>query len=423
MRELFENKNRIYMRLLISTLLLLTITVSTYATQEKKSVRLRIQSPYGNLDETTVYFDQGVSSAYGYQEDAQKVLSGVAGVPVIYTVTSDNIHCSINGYNPLSSTQLVPVGISVDMSGTYNITCPLMDNFDPTSIVTLEDRTLGVSTDLRTNFYQAQIDTADAPEGRFFIRVTMPSSFASTIAGCNNNDAEVSVTTDPVITWDSYKLFSASNDSIGTFTNVNSTVTFTNLAQGDYYLIRTYGAYSTTQDLHIAGTHITVGIGATALQVATYENITFSALAVNANHFSWDFGDGTLITGVANPDLAYYEPGVYTVNLHCSNDNGCAADAQVQVIVSQSVSTGIKEDAAKDIVVSAIGKTLNVNIPDALSSNAQVQIYNLLGQPIYNAPLYSQKTTVTFDEHPLGYYLVSVKNNNKVSTKRVFIGN
>lgn len=411
------------MRLLTSTLLLLTLTLSTFASVDKKTVKLRIQSPYGSLDETTVYFDQGVNTSYVYQEDAQKVISGVAGVPVIYTVTTDNIHCSINGYNTLNTTQLVPVGISVDVSGTYNITCPLLNNFDPTTIITLEDRALGTSTDLRTNFYQAVIDTADAPEGRFYIRATYASTFSSTVAGCTNNDAQISISTDPTVTWDSYKLFNSNNDSIGYFTNVNSAVTFNGLAQGDYYLVRTYGSYNTTQDLHVAGTHIVAGIGATALQVATYENITFSALAINANHFAWDFGDGTLINGVANPDLAYYEPGVYNVTLHCSNDHGCAADAQVQVIVSQSVSTGITEEQSKDINVLATGKSINVTLPDANTPNAQMQVYNLIGQSVYNAPLTAQKTVVTFDEQPMGYYLVSVKNNNKVSTKRVFIGN
>lgn len=409
------------MRFLTFTLLFLGISVSAFASKDKKTVKIRIQSPYGSLDETAVYFDQGVSPDYTYQEDAQKVISNVAGVPVMYTLTADNIQCSINGYNTLSTTQIVPVGVKVNVSGRYTITCSLLDNFDPTSIVTLEDRKLGTSTDLRTNFYQAQIDTADATDGRFFIRASFPSTYSSTVAGCTNDDANISVTTDPVITWDSYKLYNANNDSIGSYTNVNSTVTFSGLGEGEYHLVRTYGAYAATQDFHVPGTHIIASIGATALQVSTYENITFSALAINANHFAWDFGDGTLITGVANPDLAYYEPGTYTVTLHSSNDAGCSADAQVQVIVSQSVSTGIKDEAAKEVIVSATGKSVNVTLPE-VNNSALLQVYNLIGQSVYNAPITAQRTTVNFDEHPMGYYLVSVKSNEKVSTKRVYIG-
>ena len=131
------------MRFLTFTLLLATLSLSTYATQYKKTVKLRIQSQNGNLDEATVYFDQAINPNYVYQEDAQEVLSGVAGVPVIYTVTADNYRCSINGIGTLSNTEVVPVGIVVDITGSYNLTAALLDNFDPTSIITLEDRNTG----------------------------------------------------------------------------------------------------------------------------------------------------------------------------------------------------------------------------------------------------------------------------------------
>ncbi len=408
------------MRFLTFTLLFTALSISAFASQNKEQVRIRIQSTNGNLDETTVYFDQGINSTYAYQEDAQKIVSGVAGVPVIYTVTTDNIHCSINGYGTYSTSQLVPIGIVIDESGTYNLTCPMLDNFDPTSIITLEDRTLGVKVDLRTNFYPVQLDTADAPEGRFFIRVSSPSTFSTTVAGCTNNDAELHVTTDPSVIWDSYELFNANNDSVGMFYNVNTAVDFTSLAQGDYHMVRKYGAYSTTSNFHINGTYIAASIGASATQVVTYENVAFSANAINANHFEWDFGDGTLISGVAHPDLSYYQPGIYMVTLHCSNDHGCSANAQIQIIVSQSV-TGIKEETAKEVSVVAQGKNITIDMNNPVNASAQMQVYNLLGQSVYNTPIVAEKTTVSLDEQPVGYYIVGVKNGDKTSTKRIFI--
>ena len=164
------------MRILTLTLLFAILSGSAFATANKKQVKLRVQAPSGNLDEATMYFDQGINSTYNYQEDAQKVLSGVAGVPVIYSVTADNIDCSINGFGTLSATEVVPVGLDVDATGTYTITAPLLDNFDPTSIIRLEDRQTGTFTDLRTNFYQAQVTDNEAASVRFFINVTFPSS-------------------------------------------------------------------------------------------------------------------------------------------------------------------------------------------------------------------------------------------------------
>ncbi|HLP51067.1 MAG TPA: PKD domain-containing protein [Chitinophagales bacterium] len=410
------------MRFLTFTLLFTLLGISSYASQEKKTVKIRIQSQFGNLDEATMYFDQGIHPTYDFQEDAEKVLSGVYGVPVIYSVTSDNRHCSINGYGTLSTTEEVALGIMVDVSGNYNLTAPLLDNFDPTSIITLEDRQIGRSIDLRTNFYPLHLDSGAAIEGRFFIHISYPSSFSSTIAGCSNDDAELFINSDTSVTWDKYELFDNNDQPVADFTNVNAPVTFTGLSQGDYYLVRTKGAYQTTQDFYIDGTQIQASIGATALQVETYQNITFSANATNANHFEWDFGDGTLITGVAHPDLAYYEPGVYTVTLFSSNDHGCSTTAQVQVIVTQSTATGINETESKDVIVNAAGRIITIVLPGAVSSGDNVQIHNIIGQPVYNGSLLGDRSTVTFDEHPMGYYLVSVKHNNKISTQRIFIG-
>jgi PKD repeat protein len=418
-----KTSKSVTMRFLTFTLLFVTLSLSTYATQHKKTVKLRIQSQNGNLDEATVYFDQAINPNYVYQEDAQEVLSGVAGVPVIYTLTTDNYRCSINGVGTLSNTEVVPVGVIVDVTGTYNLTGALLDNFDPTSIITLEDRNTGRFIDLRTNFYPVVLDSGAAPEGRFFIHASYPSSSSKTVAGCANNDAELQITSDPSVTWDSYELFDAFNNSVGVFNNVNAPVTFTGLAEGDYYLLSTYGAYSTTEEFHIDGNYILANVGASATQVSTLENISFSANAINANHFAWDFGDGTLIIGVAHPDLAYYEPGVYTVNLHASNDHGCTDNAQIEIIVSQSVSTAIKEETKNEIAIAAQNKTVTVTMNGVTNDDAQLQVYNLIGQSVYNASIVNEKTTASLNEQPSGYYLVSVKNSDKVKTKRIFIGN
>lgn len=51
-----------------------------------------------------------------------------------------------------------------------------------------------------------------------------------------------------------------------------------------------------------------------------------------------------------------------------------------------------------------------------------MQVYNLLGESVYNHSLDNEKSTVSFDEQPTGYYVVSVKNGEETSTKRVFLG-
>lgn len=407
------------MKILNLTIVLALLSLSAFATQDKKQVKVRIQAQGGNLDEATVYFDQGINPTYNFQEDAQKVYSGVAGQPAIFTVTSDNIECSINGYGTLGTSEITPLGVDVDADGMYVITTPLLDNFDATTIIRLEDRDRGTFIDLRTNFYQVMIHANDPTTGRFFIHVSTPASVIALPAGCSNNDGKLSVNTDNSITWTSCSLLDAFNNQVGTFNNINGQYDFTGLAEGDYFMVYQYGSYTTTQSFHVTGNFVTASVAASKQDVVTGEEINFSAIANNTNQFAWDFGDGTLIMGVANPILSYYTPGVYTVNLICSNSQGCTDNAQVTINVS--LASGV-ENVSKDAAnVFSNGKTITVSVTE-INKNATMQVYNLLGESVYTRELDSEKSTVTFDEQPTGYYVVSVKNGNEVSTKRVYLG-
>ena len=408
------------MRLLTVTLLLTLFTSSAFASLDKKQVKIRIQSSTGNLDEATMYFDQGISPTYNYQEDAQKVFSGVAGVPVIYSVTSDNIQCSINGFGTLSNTEVVPLGVEVDANGVYTLTASLLDNFDPTSIIRLEDRQLGVFTDLRTNFYQAQLDASDPVTGRFFIHASFPTVVSNVSAGCANDDGKLLLNSDNSVVWDECQLFDANHTLIAVKNNVTGSFDFRLLPEGDYFVNYVFGSYSTTQTYHVSGNAVVADISATAVNVATFEDITFSAVATHTNKYEWDFGDGTMVVGVAHPTLSYYTPGVYTVNLKCSNDIGCYDVAQITVTVS--LASGVEEVKTNEVVVGAQGKTVMVELASNPAKDIEMQVYNLIGQSVYSNSITAQKTMVNLNSLANGYYLVAVKNGDKPTTKRIFLG-
>ena len=408
------------MRVLIFTLIFATLSSSVFATQNKKQLKLRIQAPAGNIDEATVYFDQSINPLYLGAEDAQKIFSGVAGVPVIYSESTDNIPCSINGIGTLSSSETVSIGVDVDADGLFTITAPNLTNFDQTSIIRLEDRSNGRFTDMRTNFYQAQMTAAEPATGRFYLHVSYPVSVTSTVAGCLNNDGSLSVTADNSISWTSCQLFDAFNNSVGSYNNITGAYNFTGLAEGDYYMSYIYGSYTTTVPFHINGNYIVANIQASAVLVATGQEVDFSAVATNSNQFEWDFGDGTLIYGIAHPTLAYYEPGVYQVNLKCSNSVGCIDNAQIVITVSQALA--VNEVEKKAVSISAHEKSVVVNLNDVTNNNTLMQVYNLIGQSVYNSPITAQMSTVSLEEQPVGYYMVSVKDGEQTTTKRVFLG-
>ncbi len=403
------------------TLVLALFATNLFASQNKAQVVVRIQAQSGNIDEAALYFDQGIVSTYASQEDAQKVYSGVAGVPVIYSLTSDQVDCSINGYGPVSATQVVELGYDVDVDGYYDISAPVLDNVDPTSIVRLEDRLLGTYTDLRMSKYNVYLQDTDPSTGRFFVHVSTPVQVAVTNAGCANNDGTLQVTQDNSVAWTACKLFDAFNNEVAGYNNITGQFNFNALGAGDYYMLYVFGNYSTTKTFRVTGHYVVANITASAVNVEVYEPITFHASASNSSIYSWDFGDGTLITGVANPTINYYEPGEYLVNLICANDFGCTDNAQMTITVTSATISGVNEQTKNNAKVFAAGRNITVSFNDVTPDNAKVQVYSLIGQSVYSSAINSQRETFSLNDQPAGYYLVSVKNAGAVTTKRVFL--
>jgi PKD repeat protein len=407
------------MKTWIFTLLFFSCGLSAFATQNKKTIKLRLQSPTGNLSDATVYFDNGISPFYNSSQDAIMVFSKVPGIPQLYAYSQDNTACSILGAGDFSSTEVVRLGYMVGFGGTYNISAIEMDNFDPTSVITLEDRKLGKFIDLRENFDQVYLDSSDTGSNRFFIHVSTPAVINTVNSNCQNNGGKINVAVDSSIIWNVCQLYNSSNQLLATDSNLNSAVTFDSLQAGNYQVVFTYNQYTTTKSMQINGNFVVASIGTPVQTIYTTEDVVFNAIATNANQYQWNFGDSTIIMGVANPDQVYLTPGQYTVNLTCSNDLGCSATAQATVIVYEA--TAINNVSANSMNVFANKNDVTVKMNDAPAAGAKISVYNLLGQLLLAKPITQQNQVFTLAGQPTGYYLVSVENNAEIKTKKILL--
>jgi hypothetical protein len=407
------------MKTSIFTTLFAVLALNVFASQNKAQVSLQIESPTGKTDDATVFFDQGVNPLYNVSEDVQKVYPAL-GIPVIYTLSSDLVDCGLNGFGTLAATEVIALGCDVDANGSYKLSASWLDNVNPTSVVRLEDRQAGVFTDLRSSIYSTQINANDPITGRFFLHISTPAVVSFTNAGCSNNDGVIHVEQDNTVAWDAVKLLDVFNNQVGTYNNATGQFDFTSLPEGDYYMVFILGNYNTTQEFHINSNYVTADITASKLNVVVGESISFSAVTTNANQFNWDFGDGTLITGVVNPTISYYQVGTYTVNLISANDHGCSDNAQA--VINVTTVSGINDEEASNVNVFANGNTITVNMNGTEIKDGQMQVYNMIGQSVYSHTLKSQYEVATLSE-PNGCYLVSVKNAGATITKRIFIGN
>jgi len=66
------------------------------------------------------------------------------------------------------------------------------------------------------------------------------------------------------------------------------------------------------------------------------QNVDFTNTSINANTYSWDFGDNST-SGAASPNHTYASDGTYTVTLSATNDCGTETTTQVVVISTQPV--------------------------------------------------------------------------------------
>jgi PKD repeat protein len=405
----------------IFTLALVLAATTIFAAVDKKQVNLRVQTATGNIDEAAVYTDQGISLGFVAVEDAEKVFNAVAGVPNIYTLSNDNYALSSNGFGDFTNTLEVAIGLDVDADGDYTITAPTIDNYDGTSIIRLEDRTLGVFTDLRGGGYTTTIGAADPIEGRFYLHISKAATLTAAAAGCANNDGIISVTQDNTITWDASQVYDSNNNLVADLSNVTGQYDFNSLPEGDYTVVFGLGVYSAQKQIHVEGHQVVSDIIVTDPNALTGEDIFFQSQSVNANSFEWTFGDGSNITGIANPSYAFYTPGTYDVELKATNIYGCEALSNATVYISVASAINDNFDANK-VVVLTQGKNLSINT-NATADNTTFKLFNLIGEEVYTQPMNSSTFKGSFSELHNGYYIVSLSNGTNKFTKKILLAN
>lgn len=404
------------------TLAFVLTTCLAFASTDKKQVNLRVQTTAGNIDEALVYTDQSISLGFVQIEDAEKVFNLVAGVPNLYTLTSDQYAVSSNGFGDFTNTLEVAIGLDVDADGDYTLNAPLIDNYDGTSIVRLEDRELGIFTDLRQGGYTFTLAAAAPIEGRFFLHISKPVTLATIPAGCANNDGIINVTQDNTITWDICQVYDMSGNAVLTLNNVTGQYAVNSLPEGDYNVVFAIGSYSTNKQIRVDGHQIVSNIVLADPHALTGEDVMFQSQTVNANNFEWNFGDGSLITGVANPSYSFLSPGTYDVELTATNIYGCVSNSNATVFVS--VASGINDNFdAKNIMVITQGKNLTINT-NYNADNADFKLFNLLGEEVYNNRLGNGGNfTRSFNDLHNGYYIVSLTDGANKFTKKILLAN
>ena len=403
------------------------LAMDGFAGPGKKQLTLRFRDISSNLyDITHIYLDMGRSPLFNptippppQPEDVGKQPDTSLAMPQIYSFTSDGIACYSNGHGPFDTTTVIRLGIRVAGGSSYSISAQLVDNFDPTSIILIEDRLNGVFKDLRRGDFVVNLAQKQTTEDRFYIHISYPPVIELTLSGCDDNDGIISVSQDTFISWNSCQLLDSALTFITSYSDIKGNMTFTDLPSGIYNLAFLYGQHAALKTIFLNTHKIQTSASASKLYAEVNEIVHFYSSAVNATLYNWDFGDGTVINGIANPQVSWPQPGVYTVTLRCSNSFGCDAIDYLTVYVGQSSSVNNNKIELPNITIQ--NKKILLEANGNSGRPLRYEVYQIAGQVVISGMMITSNAYIDLSGQPTGLYIIRLKGANGDLTRKFFL--
>ena len=410
----------VFMRKIYLIFCLLVIAfASGSASPLQKQIELLLQDSATTMSSVaTISFTNGTSTNYFASEDI--VITPDTGLnPQLYSFTLDNVACSYNSYGTFNNTLVLPLGVNIATGGTFTFSSQMFANFDPASMLFLEDRFLHVFVDLRHGTYKVPINQPGQITGRFFLHITYPPVASSGASGCSNNDGIINVVEDNSVVWDAVKVYDSLSVLVAIDTSISGNFSFTGLPGGNYRVEFDYGLYAPIQYVQVEEHQLISGLNVASNHGTVYHNMQFYTANSNANQFQWDFGDGSIITGVANPTYMYLNPGTFTVRVNCSNAYGCTGSADTVVYIDEASS--IDKIDGNSVTIITDSKSVRIQLDNVSSANYTYDVYNIEGQVIKTGPVNTGDVTLNFSNEASGVYIVSIKGASSILSKKVII--
>jgi PKD repeat protein len=403
----------------VYTLFLVVFCLFASAQADKVSIQLKLTEQHtGSFDLTTIAFQGGYQTTYNVTEDVQKVLNNGTSGAQFFTYSSDNVACAINGYSPLVQTETVSAGVNLYHTANYAISINGSQNVDPTTLIFLIDSETGQTYNLSSGAYQFTADSG-LYANRFSVRVSSPVTAYSIPANCSNQAGVVNVAIEGSTGWTKVVLVD-SNGSIAGFTEpVAGPVSFGALGEGSYTVQLFNEESNVSLPVVVTGYSLVAGINVATTVVNANQPLLFAGMANKASYYTWNMGDGTTITGVANPEYAFLTPGVYEVTLRIANDFGCSDSATKTITVLEATGITKAEEGKTDVYTT--GKILHVKMGKEPVQQTRLSVYNIIGQDVFNAGVEGIDNRFDLTLLEPGTYIVRIEQGRAIQTQKIYI--
>jgi PKD repeat protein len=300
-------------------------------------VWVNITSSTGNYNETLIAFKGdatlGVDNAY----DAEKLIGN--DELALYSKIDEGNY-AIQTLPELNMDYVVQLGIQ-GLAGAQTFSLGDIDGLSETEQIILEDTKFSSFHNLRSAATYNYVFAPETDTYRFKLHFKPAVSFTTTTESCVQNDGELIINSPSASSWN-YTVANSSGSIVASGNELNGNLVIPNL-NGGVYSIALSNVFGTQihQAVEVAsGAPVQATINSSSTQVDVNDGfVQFNAQVQGATDITWDFGDGSIVTGVMSPAHIYTLPGTYTVTFIASNVT--CMDLQTIEITVKDVNTGI----------------------------------------------------------------------------------
>lgn len=304
---------------------------------------ISVTTEANDYNETLIAFRNDATDGMDVQYDAKK-FRGNEHI-ALYSKAAGN-DLAIQAIPELNTDRIVELGLEADVAGPQTLRLKHVDNLPEHAQIVLEDTRLGVFQNLQNNPVY-HFNYAGAEDVARFRLHFMPGVFMSTSSeSCAQNDGSIQLSSASATPWN-YTVRNANGAEVANGNDFIGTTAVNNLPGGNYdvELSNSFGSII-QQTLQVAaGQAVSATLHASETDViASQSAIAFTAIANGATDYTWNFGDGSSVSGITNPLHLYTQPGVYTVTLIASNSI-CMAIQTIEIRVSASTTSIANQQA------------------------------------------------------------------------------